>query len=169
MKKTSLRLKSGNVGLVSNPSIFYAIHCRIGTVRYRYLFPFPKWLQSKGKVRRTYWISSSFCVLMARSSFSCLSAIVFSALRLFKLSFKVSRALSCKRILCIYSICEPVFRIRDILVRIRMRILGSMPLTYGPGCGSGPVRRSSVTFRKQKYLFFIYILCFNKWNLKLSK
>jgi hypothetical protein len=49
--------------------------------------------------------------------------MVFSALRLFKLSFKDSRALSCKvkRILCMFSIYEPVFRIRDILVRIRIQ------------------------------------------------
>ncbi len=37
-----------------------------------------------------------------------------------------------------------VFRILHILVRIRMRILGSVPLTNGSGCGS--VRKSSVTF-----------------------
>jgi hypothetical protein len=30
-----------------------------------------------------------------------------------------------------------VFQIRDILVRMRMQILGSVPLTYGSGCGSG--------------------------------
>jgi hypothetical protein len=43
-----------------------------------------------------------------------------------------------------------VFRIRDILVRIRMWILGSAPLTNGSGCGSGSVSKSSVTFRMQK-------------------
>ncbi len=32
---------------------------------------------------------------------------------------------------------ESVLRIRDILVRIRMRILGSVPLANGSGCGSG--------------------------------
>jgi hypothetical protein len=42
----------------------------------------------------------------------------------------------------------PNFRIRDILVRIR--ILGSVPLTKG----SGSVPKSSVTFRLKKNLFF---------------
>ncbi len=42
----------------------------------------------------------------------------------------------------------PVFGIRDILVRVRMRILGSVPLTIGSGCGSVP--KSSVTFGMQK-------------------
>jgi hypothetical protein len=32
---------------------------------------------------------------------------------------------------------EAVFRIHDILVWIRIRICGSMPLTNGFGCGSG--------------------------------
>ncbi len=32
---------------------------------------------------------------------------------------------------------KPVFRIHDILVWIRMRIRGSMPLTNGSGFGSG--------------------------------
>jgi hypothetical protein len=32
---------------------------------------------------------------------------------------------------------KTVFRIRDILVCIRIRIRGTMPLTYGSGCGSG--------------------------------
>ncbi len=50
---------------------------------------------------------------------------------------------------------NPVFQIYDILVRIRMRIriLGSFPLTNGSGCGSGP--QSSVTWM-QKNRFFIF-------------
>ncbi len=32
---------------------------------------------------------------------------------------------------------KAVLRIHEILVRIRIRILGSIPLTYGSGCGSG--------------------------------
>jgi len=34
-------------------------------------------------------------------------------------------------------VLKPVLRIRDILVWIRMRILGSVHLTNGTGCGSG--------------------------------
>jgi hypothetical protein len=55
---------------------------------------------------------------------------------------------------------EAVFRIRDILVRIRMliRILGSVPLTNGFECGSGcdcgSVPKSSATLRMQKINFF---------------
>jgi hypothetical protein len=45
--------------------------------------------------------------------------------------------------------------VRDILVRIRMRIriLGSVPLANGSGCGSAP--KSFVTLRMQKYIFFV--------------
>jgi hypothetical protein len=42
---------------------------------------------------------------------------------------------------------KAVLRIREILVRIlmRIRILGSVPLTNGSGCGSGSVPKYSVT------------------------
>jgi hypothetical protein len=45
------------------------------------------------------------------------------------------------------------FRIRDILVwiRMRIRILGSLPLNNG----SGSVPKPSVTFRMQKYILSI--------------
>ncbi len=51
-------------------------------------------------------------------------------------------------------------RIRDILVRIRMRmrILGSVPLTNRYGCGCGSVPKSSVTLRMQKIYFFIFLM-----------
>jgi hypothetical protein len=60
-----------------------------------------------------------------------------------------------------------VFRIRDILVRIRMRIpiLGSISLTNGSGCGAVP--KSSVTFKMQK-LYFSHFLCFNNETYKLK-
>ncbi len=69
-------------------------------------------------------------------------------------------------------ICGPItlagqIRIRDILVRIR--ILGSVPLTNGSGCGSVP--KSSVTFRMQKNLCFSYFFLFKlmKLNFKSFK
>jgi hypothetical protein len=49
---------------------------------------------------------------------------------------------------------KAVFRIRDMLVRIR--ILGTLPLTNRSGCGSVP--KSSVTFRMQKSIFFFIFL-----------
>jgi hypothetical protein len=53
-------------------------------------------------------------------------------------------------------VSEALFRIRVILVRIRIRIrlLESVPLTNGYGCKSVP--KSSLTFRMQKNLFFIF-------------
>ncbi len=50
---------------------------------------------------------------------------------------------------------NPVFQIRDILILIRMRILGSVRLTNGSVCGCGSVPKSSVTFKMQKNYFFI--------------
>ncbi len=47
--------------------------------------------------------------------------------------------------------CRSVFRIRDILLRIRIRILGSVPLTNG----SRSVPKSSVT-QDAKIQFFSY-------------
>ncbi len=60
-----------------------------------------------------------------------------------------------------------VFRILDILVRIRMqiRILGSVLLTHG----SGSVSKSSVNFRMQQNLFFRIFKYFNKWNTYVCK
>ncbi len=57
-------------------------------------------------------------------------------------------------------------RIRDILIRIQMRIriLGFVPLPNG-GCGSVP-RSSAVTFRMQKKSIFSYFLCLYKGTLK---
>jgi hypothetical protein len=53
---------------------------------------------------------------------------------------------------------NPVFRICDILVRIRMRIriLGSVLLTNGSECGS--VLNSSVTFRMPNFFIFFNVL-----------
>jgi hypothetical protein len=55
---------------------------------------------------------------------------------------------------------QQAFRIRDNLVLIR--ILESVTLTNGSGCGSGSAPKSSATFRKQKTLYFSYFLCFKK-------
>jgi hypothetical protein len=44
--------------------------------------------------------------------------------------------------------------IRDILVRIRMRIPGSLPLTNGSGFGS--LSKSSMTFGMKKQFFHIF-------------
>jgi len=62
---------------------------------------------------------------------------------------------------------QPSVPDRDILVRIR--ILESVPLTKGSGCGSGSVPKSSVTFRMQKFYFFHIFQFFNKGNLKALK
>ncbi len=52
---------------------------------------------------------------------------------------------------------SPVFRIRDILVRIRIRILESVPLTNGTGSGSCSFRQWPS--RRQKKIFFKKVLC----------
>jgi hypothetical protein len=53
--------------------------------------------------------------------------------------------------ICDFKTQEPVFRIHDILVWIRIRIRGSMPLTNGSGSGFGIRIRilliSSLTFK----------------------
>jgi hypothetical protein len=53
---------------------------------------------------------------------------------------------------------KAVLRIREILLRIlmRIRILGSVPLTNGSGRGSGSVPKYSVTFRMHEN-FFLHI------------
>ncbi len=61
-----------------------------------------------------------------------------------------------------------VFRILDILVRIRMRIFGSVPLINGSGCGSGSVPKFSATFRNAKKSF-LFFLCFHKKKFKSFK
>ncbi len=55
-----------------------------------------------------------------------------------------------------------VFRIRDMLARIRMRILGSVPLTNRSGCGSGSgfCSFSPMTFKMPtKNIFFANFVC----------
>jgi hypothetical protein len=48
---------------------------------------------------------------------------------------------------------------------MQIRIIGAVLLTNG----SRSEQKSSVTFRMQKNLFFLYFLCFNKLNLKAKK
>jgi hypothetical protein len=49
-----------------------------------------------------------------------------------------------------------VLRIHEILVRIRIRIRGSIPLTYGSGCGSDPAFSSVTLKTSTKNYFFGY-------------
>ncbi len=71
----------------------------------------------------------------------------------------------------VFSLCNrtvqsriPLFRIRDIFLRIRMRtwILKSVPLTNGCGFGSGSVSCSFLqwTSRRQKFFLFLCLFLF---------
>jgi hypothetical protein len=71
-----------------------------------------------------------------------------------------------------FLILKPVFRIRDVFlgIRMRIRILGSVPLTNGCGSECGSVPKSSVTFRMQKkYFFSSYFQMFYSMKFKSFK
>jgi hypothetical protein len=61
---------------------------------------------------------------------------------------------------------KAVFQIRDILVRIR--ILGSVPLTNGSGCGSVPTS-SAFKDTKKNFLIFFYVLIMKFKSFKIVK
>jgi hypothetical protein len=116
--------------------------------------------KNRKKVRNSrFW--SAGCSLLRAEGFSCSLDVLYGGLEISKLKFlikKVSNFFSQLSILfnfwssklwtqigsgsglvlslkCWIRISNPVLRIRDILVRIR--ILGSAPLTNISGCGSG--------------------------------
>jgi hypothetical protein len=68
---------------------------------------------------------------------------------------RISRALS-----ILHNTSPPVLRIRDILVRIRIWISGSVPLTIGSGSSSRSCYysyfRQWPSRHKQKTIFFVY-------------